>query len=55
MNAAAMETLAPVNWLDLLGYFLTLSLMTVGGAIATAPDMHRCRGCCSWSAARAAC
>ena len=41
MNAAAMETLAPVNWLDLLGYFLTLSLMTVGGAIATAPDMHR--------------
>ena len=41
MNTAAMATLAPVNWLDLLGYFLTLSLMTVGGAIATAPDMHR--------------
>ena len=30
MTAAAMETLAPVNWLDLRGSFLTLSLMTFG-------------------------
>ena len=29
------------DWLHLWLYFLSLSLMTVGGAIATAPDMHR--------------
>lgn len=29
------------DWLHLLLYFLSLSLMAVGGAIATAPDMHR--------------
>lgn len=29
------------GWLRLLGYFLSLSLLAVGGAIATAPDMHR--------------
>ena len=29
------------DWLNLLLYYLALSLMTVGGAIATAPDMHR--------------
>lgn len=33
--------LQPADWLQLLLYFLTLSLMAVGGAIATAPDMHR--------------
>jgi chromate transporter len=29
------------DWLSMLGHFLSLSLMAVGGAIATAPDMHR--------------
>lgn len=29
------------NWLDLLQHFATLSLLAVGGAITTAPDMHR--------------
>jgi chromate transporter len=29
------------DWLYMLGHFLSLSLMAVGGAIATAPDMHR--------------
>ncbi len=34
-------TLTPADWLLLLGHFLALSLLSVGGAIATAPDMHR--------------
>ncbi|MDR2332755.1 MAG: chromate transporter [Burkholderiaceae bacterium] len=29
------------DWLHLFLYYLLLSLMSVGGAIATAPDMHR--------------
>ena len=29
------------NWLDLFVHYLSLSLLTVGGAISTAPDMHR--------------
>lgn len=29
------------NWLDLAGHFASLSLLGVGGAITTAPDMHR--------------
>ncbi|MDR0274462.1 MAG: chromate transporter [Burkholderiaceae bacterium] len=29
------------DWLQLLLHFLTLSLLAVGGAITTAPDMHR--------------
>ena len=33
--------LQTVDWLHLFAYFLSLSLMAVGGAIATAPDMHR--------------
>ena len=33
--------LTPMDWLHLLVYFLTLSLMAVGGAITAAPDMHR--------------
>lgn len=43
MNAAHQIALSlqPADWLQLLLYFLTLSLMAVGGAIATAPDMHR--------------
>jgi chromate transporter len=30
-----------VNWLDLFTHFASLSLLAVGGAITTAPDMHR--------------
>jgi len=30
-----------VDWLDLFAHFATLSLLAVGGAITTAPDMHR--------------
>ena len=29
------------DWLALLGHFLSLSLLAVGGAISTAPEMHR--------------
>lgn len=29
------------QWLSLFGHFLLLSLLAVGGAITTAPDMHR--------------
>lgn len=29
------------SWLHLFAYYLALSLMAVGGAISTAPDMHR--------------
>jgi chromate transporter len=34
-------SLAPADWLDLFTHFLSLSLLAVGGAISTAPDMHR--------------
>lgn len=33
--------LTAIDWFHLLVYFLTLSLMAVGGAITAAPDMHR--------------
>jgi chromate transporter len=29
------------DWLDLFTHFATLSLLSVGGAVATTPDMHR--------------
>lgn len=29
------------SWLQLMAYFLSLSLLSVGGAMATAPDMYR--------------
>jgi chromate transporter len=29
------------DWLALFGHFMSLSLLAVGGAITTAPDMHR--------------
>jgi chromate transporter len=29
------------DWLHLLGHFLLLSLLSVGGALTTAPEMHR--------------
>jgi chromate transporter len=33
--------LTPADWLALLTHFMSLSLLAVGGAITTAPDMHR--------------
>jgi chromate transporter len=38
-----MSTMLPTaaNWLDLFTHFASLSLLAVGGAITTAPDMHR--------------
>jgi len=38
MNTIALQ---PMDWLNLFLYYLSLSLLAVGGAIATAPDMHR--------------
>ena len=34
-------TMTPSDWLDLFTHFLSLSLLSIGGAITTAPDMHR--------------
>lgn len=34
-------SLAAADWLALLFHFMSLSLLAVGGAITTAPDMHR--------------
>ncbi len=34
-------TLQWSDWLGLFVHFLTLSLLSIGGAITTAPDMHR--------------
>lgn len=34
-------SLGPADWLALFLHFLSLSLLAVGGAITTAPDMHR--------------
>jgi len=34
-------SLSSADWLALLTHFLSLSLLAVGGAITTAPDMHR--------------
>ncbi len=33
--------LTSADWLALFGHFAMLSLLAVGGALATAPDMHR--------------
>jgi chromate transporter len=33
--------MAPTDWLILLGHFLLLSLLSIGGAITVASDMHR--------------
>ena len=33
--------MTPADWLDLFTHFAALSLLGVGGAITTAPDMHR--------------
>ena len=33
--------LSTADWLTIFGHYLILSLLSIGGAIATAPDMHR--------------
>jgi chromate transporter len=33
--------MTPADWFNLLAHFAALSLLGVGGAITTAPDMHR--------------
>ena len=39
MNPAL--ALQPLDWLQFLLFFLSLSLLAVGGAMSTAPEMHR--------------
>ncbi len=34
-------TMTVASWIDLLTHFLSLSLLSIGGAITTAPDMQR--------------
>lgn len=34
-------TMLPADWLSLFGHYMLLSLLSVGGAITTTPDMHR--------------
>ena len=41
MNAAPTLALAWSDWLNLFAHYLTLSLLSVGGAITTLPEMHR--------------
>ncbi|HET7772249.1 MAG TPA: chromate transporter [Burkholderiaceae bacterium] len=33
--------MSPAQWFDVFLHFLLLSLLAIGGAISTAPDMHR--------------
>ena len=41
LTTAPLLALGPADWLNLFLYYLSLSLLAVGGAIATAPEMHR--------------
>ena len=41
MNHGLDITLAWSDWLTLFGHYVSLSLLSVGGAISTAPEMHR--------------
>ena len=41
MSDLPMLALGARDWIDLLLHFMTLSLLSVGGTISTAPDMHR--------------
>ncbi|GKT20729.1 chromate transporter [Acidovorax sp. SUPP3334] len=41
MTPAAAIAMQPLDWLNLFLYYLSISLLAVGGAIAAAPDMHR--------------
>ena len=40
-TAPAMAALSALDWFHLFMYYMSLSLLAVGGAISTAPDMHR--------------
>ena len=40
MNQASI-VLGSADWMTLLGHYMLLSLLCIGGAITTAPDMHR--------------
>ncbi len=39
--SAPLLHLQPADWLQLFLYYASVSLLAVGGAIGTAPDMHR--------------
>ncbi len=41
MNSTLLLSLNSADWLNLFLHYLSLSLLAVGGAITTAPDMHR--------------
>ncbi len=41
MNAPIQLVFGVSDWLNLFLHYLSLSLLSVGGAISTAPDMHR--------------
>ena len=41
MTEASQLALALQDWASLFLHFLSLSLLSIGGAITTAPDMHR--------------
>lgn len=41
MSAAPVLIFGWNDWLSLFGHYLMLSLLSVGGPIATTPDMHR--------------
>lgn len=41
MNTAAEVAFGWAEWRDFFLHYLSLSLLSVGGAITTAPDMHR--------------
>jgi chromate transporter len=41
MAAPLHLVLGWTDWLDLFGHYLLLSLMSIGGAISTTPEMHR--------------
>jgi len=41
VSGAPHLTLCWSDWFDLLSHFLSLSLLSFGGALSTAPEMHR--------------
>jgi chromate transporter len=41
MSSPILLSMGWNDWLGLFGHYLLLSMLSIGGAIATAPDMHR--------------
>jgi chromate transporter len=41
MNEVIQLHMAAADWLNLFSHFFSISLLAVGGAISTVPDMHR--------------